>query len=410
MKVNPARVCQWFSVALHSAARPEKARLKYPHILHKISISLFIGLSAVTSPVTAEETAKETAVTFGLDYTSEVWTVASGGIKKGQRYLDNINASISKGWANGTNVYVSGLYNNGHSLSGDLVGDAQVISNIEAPVKAARLYEAWVEHPFGQTGINVKVGLLDVNTEFDVLEAAGLFLGSAHGIGTDIGQSGENGPAIFPVTALGARLQLPLAEKLTLRAALLDGAPGDPNHPKRTAIKLGGGDGAFLIGELDYALPAGKIIAGLWRYTASSEAWAGAATQKNAGAYVRAEHKIAGPSATDKGLYAFARLGFADADINVFSSFYSLGLQYIGLFTDDAKDMLGLAVATATTSKEYRQVTIGAPKRETALELTYKIEATPWLSLQPDVQYIINPLEGVKNTLTIGLRAIFTLQ
>ncbi|MBV1901189.1 MAG: carbohydrate porin [Kordiimonadaceae bacterium] len=53
---------------------------------------------------------------------------------------------------------------------------------------------------------------------------------------------------------------------------------------------------------------------------------------------------------------------------------------------------------------------MGAPKRETALELTYQVEATPWLSLQPDVQYIINPLEGVKNTLTIGLRAIFTLQ
>ena len=377
----------------------------------KILPTLSVAAISLLFPHAAQ--AEETPLTFEMDYTSEVWTIASGGIAKDERYLDNINVSLSKSWVKGTNAYVSGLYNNGHSLSGDLIGDAQAASNIEAPVKAARLYEAWIEQPIGQSGLTLKAGLLDVNTEFDALDSSGLFLGSAHGIGTDIAQSGENGPSIFPVTALGVRFHVPLSENLAFRVAVIDGTPGDPNRPKRTAIKLGGGDGAFMIGELDYALPAGKIIAGYWRYTAGTDTLAspfnGAVTEQNSGYYLRGESKISGGDTSENGLYIFGRLGFADGNINTFSSFYSAGLQYKGLFDTDTPDALGLAIAVANTSDDYRGVFPGQPKRETAIELTYQITLSDRVSLQPDVQYIINALEGQGNTVAIGLRAVFTL-
>ena len=43
---------------------------------------------------------------------------------------------------------------------------------------------------------------------------------------------------------------------------------------------------------------------------------------------------------------------------------------------------------------------------ETAIEFTYRAEICPWLILQPDVQYIINPSmdPSLKNALQIGVR------
>lgn len=75
-----------------------------------------------------------------------------------------------------------------------------MISNIETGVRATRLYEAWLETGLGERG-SLRAGLYDLTSEFDVLETANLFIHSAHGIGSDIGLSGLNGPSIFPVTS-----------------------------------------------------------------------------------------------------------------------------------------------------------------------------------------------------------------
>jgi porin len=59
----------------------------------------------------------------------------------------------------------------------------------------------------------VKIGLYDLNSEFDVIEAAALFLNPSHGIGPDFAQSGRNGPSIFPVTSLAIRGEYRLATR-----------------------------------------------------------------------------------------------------------------------------------------------------------------------------------------------------
>ena len=55
---------------------------------------------------------------------------------------------------------------------------------------------------------------------------------------------------------------------------------------------------------------------------------------------------------------------------------------------------------------------------EELIELTYQAQVTPWLQLQPDLQYVINPGAGVQNpddptrnlsnALVAGVRAITT--
>lgn len=352
-------------------------------------------------------------VIVDVTYAFDLWRAARGGNARGNRYIDNLDvvteADMERliGW-NGATVHVYGLYNNGRSL-GQLLGDAQATSNIETGTKAVRLYEAWIDQKIGAT-TSVKVGLYDLNSEFDNLDSAGLFIGSAHGTGTDLSQSGLNGPSIFPSTSLGARIALRPAKNWVVRAAVLDGVPGDPARPKRTAIKLGNGDGALMIGELENSLGDGKLLFGHWRYTNAFDDFSGSRGHGNNGSYVRGEayltHERGDPQ---QGLAAFFRLGMADGRYNMFESFIGGGLNYTGLIKGRDNDQLGLGIAAALTSSRYRLANTST-KAEVALELTYRAQLTHWLTVQPNIQYVIGPNASpvLGNALAVGLRTELT--
>jgi porin len=112
-----------------------------------------------------------------------------------------------------------------------------------------------------------------------------------------------------------------------------------------------------------------------------------------------------------QGLSVFARAGIADSRVNVIKTYLGGGTVYRGLFPDRDRDRLGCAVAAAQFSSEWREVV----ERETddweiALELTYRAILTPWLSLQPDLQYVINPGgdPALNDALVVGIRGVLS--
>jgi len=339
-------------------------------------------------------------------YTAEAISNASGGLRRGTRYLDNLDivfeADLDAAMAwHGAQLHVYGLYNNGRSIS-NLVGDVHAVSNIETGGRAARLYEAWIDQKIGST-MSVRAGLYDLNSEFDALESAGLFVGSAHGIGTDISQTGQNGPSIFPSTSLAARFEMKPARGWVVRAAILDGVPGDPAHPKRTTVRLGDGDGALLIGEVEAPLPGGRLLFGHWRYTAAFDRHLGGRRHGNAGLYVRGEAPLF--EQDGRKIDGFVRLGTANGRINMFDRFASIGIKLSGFMPDREEDAMGIAVAAGFTSGQYRRA-YGGGRSEIATELTYRAQLAPWLALQPHVQYIRNPSAdpAIDDALVLGLR------
>lgn len=341
-----------------------------------------------------------------LTYTGEVIGNASGGVRRGTRYLDNFDIVFEAdmeqlvGW-NGAQVHVYGLYNNGKSIS-DLVGDTQAVSNIETGTRALRLYEAWIDQKIGDH-MSLRAGLYDLNSEFDALDAAGLFVSSPHGIGTDFAQSGQNGPSIFPSTSLAARLAITPAEGWTVRAAVLDGVPGDPAYPARTAVKLG--DGALLVGEVEAPLSGGKLLLGHWRYTARFDRNDGSGTGGgNAGTYIRAELPLVERSG--RKVDGFVRLGTASGRYNMFDHFWGGGLKFSGWVPGREGDEFGIAFAAAFTSDSWRAAEGGAAS-EVAIEASYRAQVAPWLAVQPNVHYIRRPSadRDIPAALVVGLRA-----
>ncbi|WP_343518487.1 carbohydrate porin [Sphingomonas sp.] len=343
-----------------------------------------------------------------LTYTSEVIASAAGGIERGARYLDNLDlvfeADLERiaGWT-GAQLHLYGLYNNGNTIS-DLVGDSHAVSNIETGVRALRLYEAWIDQKFGER-VSLRAGLYDLNSEFDALDASGLFVGSAHGIGTDFSQTGRNGPSIFPSTSLAARLQVEPATGWVVRAAVLDAVPGDPARPGRTVIRLREDEGALLVGELQAPLgTGGKLLLGHWRYTAPFDLADGSGTAAgNAGTYIRAELPLS--AAPGRRIDSFARLGTAAGRFNMFDFFLSAGLKFTGWIPGRDADEFGIALAAGFTAEPYRTAT-GATAAEIAVEATWRTQLAPWLAVQPHAQYIRRPSADptIPDALVLGIR------
>lgn len=187
-----------------------------------------------------------------VSYTLDGWHNSGGGLKEGGTWLDLLEASLSlDGEAlglHGFSGYLSAQSTNSNSFSGNYVGDLQGVSNIDAEA-AVRLYELWLEQQWQQ--LSLRAGLYDLNSEFDTNDTGAVLLNSAFGIGSDFAQSGNNGPSIFPTPGLAVRLGWQLSDQWLLRAALLEGTPGDPDHPENTTVRIDDGEGTLSVAEVE---------------------------------------------------------------------------------------------------------------------------------------------------------------
>jgi len=134
-------------------------------------------------------------------FTGEILSNLSGGRHRGTVSLGELDATATVNLdalcdQRGGTLFLYGLGTHGGSPS-KLVGDAQGVSNIEAP-DAVRLYEAWYEQLLLDARLSVLAGLYSLDSEFNVVRAAALFLNSSHGTGAPLALSGRNGPSIFP--------------------------------------------------------------------------------------------------------------------------------------------------------------------------------------------------------------------
>lgn len=343
---------------------------------------------------------------FEAAYTADLLRNAGGGIRTGSRYLDNLDlmleVDVAEAWGRGIGtLFVYGLYNNNATFADELVGDLLVTSNIDAP-GAWRIYELWYE--LGDGPWSVKTGLFDLNSEFDVNEAGGLFLNSAHGIGAAFSQTGENGPSIFPVSSLAVRTAFE-GSRATLRLAVLDGVPGNPADPSSNEIDLSRDDGALVVGEVD--VPLGESIrfwAGYWRYTAEFErlqdsGW----SNENEGWYAGAEGEF---QLVSRSAAWYFRYGEAKESLNPLGAYVGTGLVIDGMLDSRPDDRLGLSVASGRSGTSYRSGLERPASHETQWELTYRARINKHLSLQPDLQYVQNPgaSRELENAWIIGLR------
>ena len=107
---------------------------------------------------------------------------------------------------------------------------------------------------------------------------------------------------------------------------------------------------------------------------------------------------------THKGLGVFTHIGFSPQNSSFINFYIDGGLSYKGLIPMRDSDILGLAIAYGHL-RNNAQDNEGRsnPGCEIVFETTYQIEVAPWLSLQPDLQYVIHPSgTDIANAVVLG--------
>jgi porin len=343
----------------------------------------------------------ERGLRLGAIYTSDSVVNLEGGLKTGFSQMGMLELTADAQWdvfgVDGLTAHANFEYVHGRSLSGRLIGDAQVSSNIDAP-NGIRLFEAWVSVPVARDGF-VKAGLIDLNSEFDVQDVGAVFLNSSHGIGPDFSQSGRNGPSIFPTTS-SAVVAGVTRGKLSFRAGLFDAVSGDPDHPRRTVVRFPGDTGLLLVGETEFQLADGaKLQIGAWTYTTRFETISDPEKlqRENRGAYALVEGRLG--SIIGQPIEAWVRVGTANTRFNAIGRYAGGGVT-IG----SPERRFGAAIAHARLGSPARMNS--SERAETIVEVTYAHTIGDRLTIQPDVQYVVNPgfYRSLRNSLSAGVR------
>ncbi len=126
------------------------------------------------------------------------------------------------------------------------------------------------------------------------------------------------------------------------------------------------------------------------------------------------------PPPAGRQLRAFGRLGVGEGDRSLTDFYLETGLNYRALIPGRDADVFGIGFTYTSLSDEVRSA--GArheplgisheplPDYENVFEITYQANIAPWLSVQPDLQYIVHPGGSPRygNALIIGVRTGIT--
>jgi porin len=378
-------------------------------------IILLVFLNLV--PVYAQE--NESPIKIETAYVGDFFSNFSGGLKTGQTYLGLIDFSL------GFNTEELGLWKNGEfftlventhggSPTGDYIGDLQVASNIDNG-DYTYIYEIWYKQQFNNLG--VQVGLIDLNADYFVAEPGGLFINSSFGIQPS---ASMNIPVpIFPMNALGINLQYQISEAILLQTGIWDGDPGNlDSEPYNVKWNLGKDQGFLSATELHVKHSKvddnylGTIKLGILYH--STDFVEIADSSKNASGNIElhliGEQTLINKPEGEKGkLDAFLQFGYLPNNrINQIPIYIGAGINYTGLLMDSASDVLGFGITYAGLSKKLIDITPGMKSFETAIELSYALPLNDQITIQPDLQYIINPgaTGGINNAFVGFVRVI----
>lgn len=404
---------------------------------------------------------KDKGITFSLHERSEVWADVSGGGHQGVSYNGltiaklNLDLDALFGWKGGE-LFTSAFDVHGHGPSRSFLGNQQLVSNIEA-TPSVKLYDLWLDQTLFDGKLSVRAGQEGANDEMMVTSYGGLFLNSSFGFpgmpASDLPSGGPNYPLATPF----ARALYNATDKLTLVAAAYteDPAPpgmGDPQARDRNGTAFRLDDHTLGFAELWYSpnsnsppdLPTTYKL-GAWyatsnfadqRFDSAGGLLAGPTStgqplQHNGdwGIYGIVDQMIwQTPGTDDDGIGLFAMVMGGPSNRNLSNLFVEGGMNWRGPFEERKDDVFGLAAAFLGISPAARQfsndliafgkATTGYASNETVLEATYQAPVTNWLTLQPDLQYVINPNAGIPNSFgstpepnafVIGLRATIRL-
>lgn len=271
------------------------------------------------------------------------------------------------------------------------VGSAWGIDALAVGNRGMDIVEAFYEGPLFTENLTIAIGKLDFTGIFDASNYADdeccQFLNAAL----------VDDPSIpFPAQGLGIVLNWAITDSWYLKAGVTDAQADNRETGIRTAFHEE--DYFFYALETGITAGNGNYRVGLWGDPQPKTNSDGSETYRDdTGVYTSCDWLVyeENPGSEDgQGLGVFARYGYAPGKTNDVTNFFSLGLQYQGIFDSRDDDIFGLAYARGIFS-DTAELTY-PEDYESVIETYYNAQITPWFILGPSLQYVANP--GGSNT------------
>lgn len=322
-------------------------------------------------------------------------------------------------------MLIEGKWSQSVGINDTMAGSYFGVNGDAMPRRAIDVTELWYEQTFTDAW-QMRIGKMDLTGGFEhhncpVSFDCSNYAGDEHR--QFLNGALINNPTIpFPQYGLGAVLHYGPDNFWYVSAAAADAQADIRETGFRTTFC--GPDYFFYIAEAGLtpllgsekgALP-GAYRFGVW-YDPQSKAnsdyqEAGRFSRDDAGYYLTFDQMLAKENdrpEDDQGLGAFFRYGHSDSERNDVTDFWSIGVQYKGLFEGRAEDILGAGLAHGTFSD--KSAATYTDDYEAAYEVYYSMSLAPWLYVSPDFQYIVNPGgdAGIDDAVVIGLRITMVL-
>jgi porin len=294
----------------------------------------------------------------------------------------------------GGSFYVDMFTQKGQSPS-DETGDFSLVDEFDYGGRT-EVYEIWYEQKLLNDKLRVKLGKVDVNTEFCF--AAHSFDFSNGGLNYAFPNSQFTFMPTAPDSAWGALVYVYPNDMIYAGAGVFDGALVEGfNGDYGPATLFGPPADLYLIGEvgLNFKVAGNpwRVGAGVTRHTGTFSRF-GDGTQQdgNTAVYLISDATLWKENPADEkdeqGLGAFFVYDTADSDINPVDQHFGGGLAWTGALPGRDSDVVGVGVSYSHFAG---QAAGFVDTGELVVEGFYKIAITQYLSVKADLQYIKDP-------------------
>ncbi|MGY1424777.1 carbohydrate porin [Lysobacter sp. A289] len=385
----------------------------------------------------------DAGVIFNAGYAAEVAGNLSGGDKRTARYTQQLELETlldmeRLAGIDDARVQITLNHRTGRSLSADVLHNQFSVQQLYTNAQILRLSQLnWLQH-FDDGRLTVQLGWSPLGNDLARLDAFCKFQNvviCGHANAMTINSGAINGP----VSQWGARIKYWPTDRFYINTGVYRNNP-DGGTDDGFDLSLDN-DGNFYPIELGWQRAPdrleGLIAIGVYYNSATTpdvhtdidDGPAGLTGQPflqhggRHGGYVMGRQVVyrPDPGNPDRGLSFGGIAGVGDSATARFRHFAIVGGLYRGPFASRPNDYAAFMVAWSPTNLRLmryqqdrnRMVPGSVPVQhwETVIEVDYGIQATPWLLLQPNLQYIVQPggNDDRSNALVLGLHMVIRL-
>jgi len=391
----------------------------------------------------------DSGIDIKLGYTGETGTLMHGGYRADHptRYTDqfsigaDINLQKLYGWKD-TAFSVLITNRNGDTLDDDLndprASGMGSVQEIHGRGSATRLSELWMSKGWFDGALDIKLGRMAAADDFATEECRFqnvAFCGSQPGNYVNTIYNG-------PISSWGGRVQYRLLPGLLAQVGAYNINPSTLENGNGFKLDTAGTSGTLLPVEAVWRLSINKLPGeyrlGYFTSTAAvpdlyaDDTGQAAAISANDyrshgrrhGWWIIGKQQLTNVGAdSQRGLSLTTSATFQDRATTAVGSYQKVSLNYVGPFDARPRDELGFGIARMQVSKGLRRNADAAndssglsyedagyvpvQHSQVQAELHYRIQATGWLSLMPNLQYVKDPagVREVANAWVFGLQA-----